>query len=166
MCMIWFDTCRIDSSKEIVALDCFGDPGVFSCLWGQFFYNKYPPRHICGDWRNPGDTIQSSYVARENFADACSTRILYRIDFLSSSASLFQRLFHLRTDCCPQRIIWVEPILPPNIRFVYHIVLLYIWYQPSLKKAWENVLPGHHLISSWCSDWPRNVLVPPKISSC
>ena len=108
--------------------------------WGQFFYNKYPP---------PGTFYVSSHAAHANFAlqEYCTESIFIVIGIS------FLAIFHLCSNWCPQRIIWSEPILPLNIHFVFHIVLFYLWYQTSLKKAQENVLPRHHLTSSQCFDW-------------
>ena len=123
--------------------DCFWFLELFSIKYQAQSVHSYiistPPGHLFGDWGNPRDTIQRTHA---NFADNHSTRILYRINFYCHWHLFFCHFFHLHSNWCPKSIIWGEHILPPNIHFVYHIVLLYLRYQLSLKKLGRTSSPG------------------------
>ena len=147
--------------------DCFWFLELFSMIYQANYVRSSiiitPPGHLFGDWGNPGDT-------RKNFVrGACKLRWRSLYDNIVQGQFLYRHwhlffcdFFHLRSNRCPERIFLGEPILPPNTHFVYHIVLFYLRYQPSLKKARGIVLPRHHLTSSWCSDWSRNIFCAPR----
>ena len=86
------------------------------------------------------------------FDDARFTRILYTIEFLCFAiffSAIFLAVFRLLSNRCPQRIMCGELALPFNVLFVYHIVLFYILYRPSVKWDSENYIGVKSSVQCW-----------------
>ena len=134
-----------------------GAPGYFSCLWGQFLYNKYPPRAPV--WKyNKYHTKCVSVRWRSLYENIVQDWVLIVIDIFFSD--IFLAIFHPLSNGCPQRILCGELALRINIHFEYPILLFYLLYQTFLKWAPENYPPPVTI-------WPHlDVLIGRDFSWC